>query len=78
MIFPKFKIGQEVFTTNGSNECVEKLRIVSMRIELHYIRKYNSLVYFAARLRDQHIYGYMEDDLFLTAEEAEAKLKEIL
>ena len=78
VIEPTFKIDQEVFTANKCNECVETLRIVSIRIELHYIAKYNSLIYFARRIRDGHTYGYMEEDLFATREEAEKRLKEII
>lgn len=73
----KFKIGQNVFTVNKYTECVEARRIDAIRVELHYIIKYNSLVYYARRLRDENIYGYMENELFATREEAELKLKEI-
>ena len=72
----KFKIGQNVFTANKYTECVEARRIVSIRVELHYIIKYNSLVYYAGRLSDGNIYGFMEEELFATREEAEKKLKE--
>ena len=76
-IEPKFKLGQYVFTVNKHSECVEMLEIMHIRIDVYRISKYNSLVYYARRLRDENLYGYMEDDLFATSEEAENKLKEI-
>lgn len=78
VIKPKFKLGQYVFTVSKYSECVEMLEIMHIRIDVYRISKYNSLVYYARRLRDENLYGYMEEDLFLTSEEAELKLKEIL
>lgn len=77
VIEPKFKLGQYVFTVNKHGECVEILEIMHIRIDVYRITEYNSLVYYARRIRDGHFYGYMEDELFSTSEEAELKLKEI-
>lgn len=73
----QFKIGQDVFTVNKYTECVEARRIEAIRVELHYIIKYNSLVYYARRLSDGNIYGFMDEELFATREEAEKRLKEL-
>ena len=48
-----------------------------IRIDVYRLTQYNSLVYYARRVRDGHFYGYMEDELFSTNEEAKIKLKEI-
>lgn len=78
-IIPKFQLGQTIFTANKPNECIYELKIVSIHIERSEFcdRKFNSLVYLAERIKDGHIGGYSEEDLFATEQEAQAKLKEI-
>lgn len=78
-IIPKFQLGQTIFTPNKPNECIYKLKIVSIHIERSEFcdRKFNSLVYRAERIKDGCIGGYSEDELFATEQEALNKLKEI-
>ena len=77
VIVPKFKVGQTVYTFNKNTECVYELCIKIIRIEINEISKFNSLVYLAERLEDGNFFGYFEAELFVTKEEAEAKLKEL-
>ena len=77
-IIPKFKIGQEVYSPNKYNYQVYKLKIISIHIMKHENTKYNSLSYMATRLKDNFNFGYLEEELFNTKEEAEEKLKEMM
>ena len=76
-IVPKFKVGQTVYTFNKNTERVYELYIKIIRIERNEIVNFNSLVYLAERLEDTLFYGYFEEELFATKEEAQAKLKEL-
>ena len=78
-ITPQFKLGQTVFTANKPNECIYKLKIISIHIERNEFnnRIVNSLVYRAERIKDGCIGGYSEDELFATEQEALNKLKEM-
>ena len=76
-IRPKFKIGQEVYTFNKYQDCVYTLYLISIHIEQYETTKFNNLVYRARRLKDGFISGYLEEELFTTKEEAQAKLEEI-
>lgn len=76
-IVPKFKIGQEVYTFNKYQDCVYTLYLISIHIEQYETTEFNNLVYRAIRLKDGFIGGYLEDELFATKEEAEAKLEEL-
>lgn len=76
-IRPNFKVGQTVYTFNKNTECVCELCIKIIRIEINEISKFNSLVYLAERLEDGNFFGYFEEEIFATKEEAQAKLKEL-
>lgn len=78
-IIPKFQLGQTIFTPNKPNDCIYELKIVSIHTERSEFcdRKFNSLVYLAERIKDSYIGGYLEEDLFATEQEAQAKLKEV-
>ena len=77
-IIPKFKIGQTVYVTNKYNCCVYELKITSIHIRKHEDSTLNWLAYMATRLKDNFNCGYSEDEFFVTKEEAEAKLKEMM
>lgn len=77
-IVPKFKIGQTVYTFNKYNWCVYELKVISIHISKYENINFNSLSYSVKRLEDGFTCGYLEDDLFNTKEEAEAKLKEMM
>lgn len=76
-IEPKFKVGQIVYTYDKYQNCVYSLDIISIHIEKYENPIFSSLVYRAKRLKDSFIYGYLEDELFATKEEAKAKLMEV-
>ena len=76
-IFPKFKLGQKVFTINKPNECIFELKIVAIRVTKHIEDKFNILVYDTERVKDKLIMGHFEEGLFATKQEAQEKLKEM-
>jgi len=76
-IVPKFKIGQEIYTFNKYQDCVYTLYLISIHIEQYETTEFNNLVYRARRLKDGFIGGYLEEEIFATKEEAQAKLQEL-
>ena len=76
-IRPKFKRGQEVYTYNKYQGCIYKLQLISIHIEQYETPEFDTLVYRARRLKDGFIGGYLEEELFATEEEAQAKLEEL-
>lgn len=80
---PKFKIKQKVFGVHKYGECVVELKIVGIKIdsfsdEIVSQPHNKTLTYMVERQIDGDAYWLSEEEIYLTKEEAEKKLLEII
>ena len=73
-IVPKFKIGQECYVLLG--KVIEKIIIVGCRIKISKMEDENFTMYSITDIQG-YACSVMEEQLFATKEEAQAKLKEL-